>query len=173
MTFEQCLLLSILILSVSGNLWAKARQTSVCELQQIPESFVNTQVELRAIIIVGGEGAYIVDGKCKFIFASGDDYQTFGHQYRVKKDAQWIRMREILGRTECANNARAVRAKITGKVVRIPATGTIPPNEMGLELVIEAVADVSRVLIKCTPLRGRNGVRYPLDFRKDAVGFTG
>jgi hypothetical protein len=63
-------------------------------------------------------------------------------------------MREILGRTNCANNARAVRAKITGKVVRIPATGTIPPNEMGLELVIEAVADVSRVLIKCKPLTG-------------------
>jgi hypothetical protein len=89
--------------------------------------------------------------RCKFLFAFGDDYQTFGNRFPATKNAQWKRMRQILSKTECANNVRVVKATFQGTVIRTPATGTIPPDEMGLELVIQSVSDVQPVPVKCRP----------------------
>jgi hypothetical protein len=132
-----------------------AEQVTTCVLQGEAEKFLNAVVEVHATIIAnGGHFTLIHDHQCKFLFAFGDDYQTFGSRFPVRRDAQWKSMRQILGKTECANNVRLVKAKFRGTVIRSPATGTIPPDEMRLELVIQSVSDVEPVPIKCTPRTG-------------------
>lgn len=93
------------------------------------------------------------DDKCSFLFAFGDDYQALGRRFRVKHDRQWDLMWKLLRTSpanNCSVNARIVRATIKGIVERIPATGTIPEDEMGLQIVILSVSGVEPVPIKCT-----------------------
>jgi hypothetical protein len=72
----------------------------------------------------------------------------------VKHDGQWALMWKLL-RTpppnNCSVNTRIVRARIKGTVERVPATGTIPEDEMGLEIVIQSASEVGHVPIRCSP----------------------
>lgn len=142
---------SLIILSMYSSLWARTQRTSVCSLQDNPEKFLNSEVEVQASVFAGVEYPRITDGKCSFRFAYGDDYQTFGDRFPTTHDNQWRLLKELLSTTECASNVRVAKATIKGTVVRVPATGTIPQKEMPLELVIQSVSDVSRVPVKCTP----------------------
>ncbi len=129
-------------------------QTSVttCELQENASNYLNARVDVRSMIIAGsGHFAFIHGEHCQFRIATGDDYQQFGKQYPATKNAQWKRMEQALSITRCGSNVRAVKAMFQGTVIRVPATGTIPPDEMGVELVIQSVSDVQSVPIKCRP----------------------
>ncbi len=53
--------------------------------------------------------------------------------------------------TKLLGNARIVRAKIKGIVEREPPTGTIPEDEMRLEIVILSVSEVVHVPLNCAP----------------------
>ena len=154
MSFLRFLLLPTLIFGVSCNLWAKTRHISVCTLQENPEKFLNSKVEVEALIFEGVHSPRITQGKCAFRFAGGDDYQTFGNRFPVKNDDQWKLMKKILSTTECASNVRVAKARIRGTVIRVPATWGIPENEMPFELVIQSVSGVTRVPIKCPPSAG-------------------
>ena len=96
------------------------------------------------IIIGSGHHAFIHDGNCTFLIAFGDDYQTFGKRFPAKVDDQWQKMREILSKTECANNIRAVKAMFKGTVSRVPATGIIPSDETPLQMKISRFRSLSR-----------------------------
>jgi len=113
----------------SRRLWepvARTQSASVCAPEENSQKFLNAKVEVRALIVEGFEHvALIKDGRCSFLFAGGDDYQTFGRRFHVKHNAQWRLMEEILAGTNCGTNIRVVRARIRGTVIRIPATGTI------------------------------------------------
>jgi hypothetical protein len=138
------------MLTISVGLAAGQTSVTTCELQENAANYLNAVVEVRSMIIVGsGHAAFIRGENCKFLFAFGDDYQTFGSQFPARKDVQWKKMRQTLSHTECANNIRAVRGRLQGTVIHVPATGTIPPDEMGLELVIQSISDVEPVPIKC------------------------
>jgi hypothetical protein len=147
-----CLLLLSIIFAACSSLWAEQDTTrvSLCSLQENPERFLNSKVELEALIFEGVEYPRLTEGKCSFRFAGGDDYQTFGDRFPVKDDGQWKLMKKLLGTTRCASNVRVVKARIKGTVTRVPATGTIPESEMPVELVIQSVSEVSRVPIRCT-----------------------
>ena len=143
---------SVFMLSIAMGYASGQSSVTTCELQENATNYLNALVEVRSMIILdSGHFAFIHGERCKFLFAFGDDYQTFGNQFPATKNAQWKRMRQILSKTECANNVRVVKATFQGTVIRIPATGTIPPDEMGLELVIQSVSDVEPVPVKCRP----------------------
>lgn len=127
---------------------------SLCSIQKNPESFLHAHVEVRASIFAGaGHSGQLLEGKCSFRDARGDDYQTFGHRFRVRHDAQWALMSKLLSTPQpnCSVNVRIIRAKIKGIVERVPATGTIPEDEMGLEIVILSVSEVVDVPLNCAP----------------------
>jgi hypothetical protein len=155
-------LLSLLFtgLLICNNLWAQTARISLCALQKNPERFLNSKVEVEALVFAGLENAHLTEGKCWFRYATGDDYQEFGKRFPIKDDDHWKLLQQVLSKTECASNVRVAKAKIKGTVTRVPATGTIPENEMPMELVIQSVSEVSRVPIKCTP---RNGREMPRD----------
>jgi hypothetical protein len=143
--------LSFVIFGMHCTLLASTQRASLCSLQEHPDKFLNSRVEVEALIFEGVEYPRLREGKCSFRFADGDDYQTFGDRFPIKDDDQWKSMKEALAKTECASNVRVAKATITGTVVRISRTGTIPQKEMPFELVIQSVSDVSRVPVKCTP----------------------
>lgn len=155
MSLRYALLLSAIILVSSHGAWAEQniQRVSLCSIQQNPESFLHAHVEVRATIFIGAR-SQLEDGKCLFLFAFGDDYQTLGHGFRVKHDAQWALMSKLLSTpppSNCSVNARIVRAKIKGIVEREPPTGTIPEDEMRLEIVILSVSEVLHVPLNCAP----------------------
>jgi hypothetical protein len=145
------LLLSLIIFSMHSPLWARTQRPSLCSLQGSPEKFLNLRVEVQVSIFAGVEYPRIADEQCSFRFAYGDDYQTFGDRFPIKDDDQWKLPKELLSKTECASNVRVAKATITGTLVRVPATGTIPQEEMPFELIIQSASDGLRVPVKCTP----------------------
>jgi len=155
MSLRYALLLSAIILVSSHGVWAEqgTQRVSLCSIQRDPESFLHAHVEVRASIFIGAR-SQLEDGKCLFLFAFGDDYQTLGRGFRVRHDAQWALMSKLLStppQPNCSVNARIVRAKIKGIVEREPATGTIPEDEMRLEIVILSVSEVVHVPLNCAP----------------------
>jgi hypothetical protein len=128
-----------------------SRSVSVCTLQRDSQKLLGLEVEVSGILRVGdGHHAFVHDGKCRFLFARGDDYQTFSDRYPIEKDSQWNLMKEAFSKPVCAHlNTRLVKGKFRGTVVRVPATGTRPPNEMPVELVIQSVSEVERVPVQC------------------------
>jgi hypothetical protein len=108
-------------------------------------------VQVQAMIIAGIENPHLTEGKCWFRFVRGDDYQDLGDRFPATQNEQWMLLLKLLRVSECASNIRVARAKIKGTIIRVPATGTIPPNEMPLELVIQSVSEVERVPVNCTP----------------------
>ncbi len=155
MSLRYALLLSAIILVSSNGAWAEqgTRDASLCSIQKNPGSFLHAHVEVRASIFIGAR-SQLEDGKCSFLFAFGDDYQTLGHRFHVKHNAQWALMWKLL-RTppppNCAVNARIVRANIKGIVEREPAKNAIPADEMGLQIVILSVSEVEHVPLNCAP----------------------
>jgi hypothetical protein len=148
---DQLVLLLSMIFGFCSSSWAQAADISLCSLQDHPEKFLDSKVEVDALVFAGVEYPRITAGKCSFRFARGDDYQTFGERFPVNDDDQWKLPKQLLNATECASNVRVVKAKIKGTIIRVPATGTVPPNEMPLELVIQSVSEVKRVPVHCTP----------------------
>ncbi len=172
MRVSKLLLVSVCILNALPRLRAEppVEHISVCTLQDNAERYQGEEIEVRALIFAGLEYSFVKEGNCSFSYVRGDNYQAFGNRFRVKHDAQWKRLMRLLGTTNCGLNVRVAEAKIVGTVIRTPATGTIPPEEMPLELVIQSVSEVSRVPTRCgpgdTPAResflhetGRKGVR--------------
>ena len=157
MSLRYALLLPAIILVSSHGVWAEqnTQRVSLCSIQRNPESFLHPHVEVRASIVSGyGHFGQPLEGKCSFLVAFGDDYQTLGHRFRVRNDAQWALMSRLLSTPPPRNssvNTRIVRANIKGVVERVPATGTIPEDEMGLEIVILSVSDAVHVPTNCTP----------------------
>ncbi len=151
MKFDRYVLLLFITFGTCNSSWAQAARVSLCSLQKNPGRFLNSKVEVEALVYAGVEYPRIAAGGCLFRFACGDDYQTFGDRFPVINNEQWRMLRKLLGVSECASNVRVARAKITGTVIRVPATGTRSPDEMPLELVIQSVSEVSHVPIKCTP----------------------
>ena|ERR1017187_4531689 len=127
------------------------QRTSVCFLQENAERFLNSKVEVEALIFAGVEYPRITEGRCSFRFARGDDYQTFGACFTAKHDGQWKMLEKLLSVSECASNVRVAKARLKGTVVRVPATGTRSPDDMPLELVIQSVSRAEHVPVKCTP----------------------
>jgi hypothetical protein len=132
---------------------AQTAETTLCVLQTNPERFLNSEVQVEALVFAGIENPHLAnpEGKCRFNYARGDDYQSFGKRFPVKHDSDWKLLNELLGKSDCASNIRVAKAKITGTIIRAPAMGTIPPGEMPFELVIQSVSEVARVPVKCTP----------------------
>lgn len=154
MRFLPLAVLSTWIVGFCGSAWAvqSGKHVSLCSIQESPANFLQTRIEVNALIFVGPEIGQIQEGKCLFRFAFGDDYQTFGARFRVERDAQWDLMRRLLNTPDkCAVHARIVKARIQGTVIRIPATGTTPEDEMPMEIVIQSVSRVEHVPIKCSP----------------------
>jgi hypothetical protein len=152
MKFNGILLLSGFVLCALCNLRGldSFQSVSLCALHQDPQRFLNTDVEVSALILIGGHNGSLKEGECLFNFAFGDDYQTFGDRFTVKHDAQWNLMKKVLSKPVCSSiNNRVVKGRIKGTVVRTPATGTIPEDEMPAELVIREVAEIERVPLKC------------------------
>jgi hypothetical protein len=146
------LVLSCTLIGLCNCSWAGTVHVSLCSLQEKPERFLNSEVELvEALIFAGGEYPRITAGQCSFRYAYGDDYQTLGDRFPVKHNGEWKLLKELLGTTGCASNVRVAKAKIKGTIIRVPATGTVPSNEMPLELVIQSVSEVERVPVDCTP----------------------
>jgi hypothetical protein len=155
MISRYALLLSFIILGASCAVCAEqsGKRVSLCSIQQTPQSYLHTIVEVRASIFIGG-ASQLEEGKCSFLFAFGDDYQMLGRRFRVKHDAQWAQMQKHLRTpppSNCSVNARIVRANIKGIVERIPATGTISEAEMGLHVVMLSVSGVQPVPTNCDP----------------------
>ena len=158
MILRYLLLLLVIIVGTSQGVWAEQNtqtRVSLCSIQSDPESFLHAHVEVRASIFVGAAHfGQLKEGKCSFLAAFGDDYQTLGRRFRVKHDSQWALMWKLLRTptpSNCSVNARIAKANIKGVVERVPATGTVPEDEMGLEIVIQSVSGVEPVSIKCTP----------------------
>lgn len=178
MISRYALLLSFFIVSASCAMCAgqNDKHLSLCPIQQSPQSYLHRTVEVQASIFIGG-ASQLEEGKCSFLFAFGDDYQTLGRRFRVKHDAQWVRMQKLLRTpppSNCSVNARIVRANIKGIVQRIPATGTIPEAEMGLHIVILSVSGVEPVPVKCDPPNTHSSNRRPAfwDLSQLVVGLT-
>ena len=99
MSLRYVLLLSAIILVSSHGVWAEqdTQRVSLCSIQSNPESFLHKHVEVHASIFVGAaHSGQLLDGKCSFLVAQGDDYQTLGHGFRVRHDAQWALMSKLL-----------------------------------------------------------------------------
>jgi hypothetical protein len=156
MSLRHALLLSAIILLISSHgVWSEqnTQRVSLCSIQRNPESFLHAHVEVHPSILVGAAHfGQLLEGKCSFRVAFGNDYQTFGHRFRVKDDDQWALMWKLLRTPPPHNcvNKRIVRANIKGIVERVPATGSIPEDEMGLEIVILSVSEIVHVPTNCT-----------------------
>jgi hypothetical protein len=164
MRAKQFMSTSVCILSVLCSLQAQqpVEHVSVCTLRDNAEKLLGAHVEVRALIFAGIlEAAPIRDGGCSFEYARGDNYVAFGNRFPVKHDSQWDLMEKLLATSRCADNLRVVRARIRGTVIRKPATGTIPQNEMPPELVIQSVSEVSQVPVKCRPRNGSSPEVFP------------
>jgi hypothetical protein len=151
MSLKLLLCAAAIALGICSTLCAGVKHTTVCSIEENSKKFLNAKVEVNALILAGIEYPSLKEGRCSFPYERGDDYQTLGNRFPIEHDSQWSLMRELLGTTNCASNVRVVRARIKGTVIRAPARGTIPANEMPLELVIQSVSEVSRVPISCTP----------------------
>jgi len=145
------LLLLFVIFGICNSSWAQATHVSLCALQENPEKFLNSKVQVEVLIYAGVEYPRLTAGECSFRFARGDNYQLFGDRFQVSQDEQWKLLTKLLSVSECASNVRVAKALVEGTVIRVPATGTRLPNEMPMELVIQAVSEVSHVPTKCTP----------------------
>ena len=99
------------------------RVVSLCLLQDHPEGFLYSTVEVEGLVFAGVEYPRIISEKCSLRFAFGDDYQTFGERFPVRFDEQWTQMKKLLDTTECASNVRAAKARIRGTIIQVPATG--------------------------------------------------
>lgn len=128
--------------------WAQPTRVSMCSLQRTPERFVNSEVEVRALIFAG-EYPRIKSNRCTFLYTMGNDYQILESRFPIKDDDQWELLRKLLDTRECASNMRVAKARIVGTIVRVPATGTIPANEMPFELIIQSVSEVEHVPVNC------------------------
>jgi hypothetical protein len=139
------------MLTTFAAAFAQPKTVSVCALARDSQMSIGHEVEVSAILHVGdGHYAMIQDARCSFRFATGDDYQTFGNTYPVERDTQWELMKEALARPACSHlNTRLVKGRFKGKVIRVPRSGTIPQNEMPVELVIQAAADIAKVDVQC------------------------
>ncbi len=140
-------------LMVCNDVLGQTVKTSLCALQANPDKFLNSEVQVEALVFAGIENPHLAspEGKCWFNYARGDDYQSFGKRFPVRRDSDWKLLDELLGKSDCASNIRVAKAKIRGTIIRAPATGTTPPEEMPFELVIQSVSEVARVPTKCTP----------------------
>lgn len=145
------LLLSFIILGMCRSSWTQTAHVSLCSLQKNPERFLNSKVEVEVLVYAGMEYPRINAGGCSFRYTRGDDYQTFRERFPVNQNEQWEQLIKLLSITECASNVRVAKAKIEGTVIRTPATGTIPENQMPLEIVIQSVSLVEHVPINCKP----------------------
>jgi hypothetical protein len=149
---------AILLVGIWGTQFGTAlgqdsRVASLCVLQRDPESFLHSKVEVDAVIFVGMEIGQLLDGKCSFRFAFGDDHQTFGDKFHVDHDATWDRMMSLLKTpNKCAGGARVVKAHVRGVVERVPKTVGVPENEMPFELVITGVLTVQSPRAGCTTI---------------------
>jgi hypothetical protein len=143
-------LLLFIILGICSSSWAQTADVSLCSLQDHPEKFLGSKVEVEALVFAGVEYPRLTAGKCSFRFARGDDYQTFGEHFPVNQDEQWTLLKRFLSTSECASNVRVAKAKIKGTVIRVPASGNRPQNAMPFEVVIQSVSGVEHVRINCT-----------------------
>ena len=129
------------------------KKVTVCDLEKNPDSFLHANVEFSATLRAGSKYSRISDGACSFFFAFGDDYQTYGNRFSAKKNAQWRLMRSLLinsnNKNDCPFFVRAIKARFRGVVERVPATGTIPPDEMPVEIIFRSVSNVENVPIHC------------------------
>jgi hypothetical protein len=140
----------IVLCTVSTHASGKAHAATICSLASQPEKFLGIEVETSAVLVAGTEYSSIVDGNCSFRFARGDDYQTFGDLYPIEHDTQWDLMLDAVAKAPCEHlSKRLVKAKFRGHVIRVPATGTIPQDQMPLELVIQSVSEVERLPVQC------------------------
>jgi len=90
------LFMIIAVLIVSNPASANPRNLTICVLNSDWEHLLNSQLEIRGTIFIGGEIGVITDQHCSFRFAFGDDYQTFGSRFRAKRDSKWGLMRRML-----------------------------------------------------------------------------
>ena len=136
------LLLSALVFSNYAGATTSAQSISVCTLQENGARFLNMTIEVHGWLIEGGEYPLIHNRKCSFRYAYASN-PMFGGRYPVTHDVQWVQMRHFLSKPNCPpSNIRMVSAKVTGIVVRMPATGKITENEMPLELIVQAASEV-------------------------------
>lgn len=142
-------LASSLVLAQSSLGSRQAAQVTICSLEDSGPTLLNSTVEFQTIIVLGSEYPLLREGDCTFRFAFGDDYQTYGDRFPAKRNAQWRLMRKIFRTPICAPTARAVKGKWRGTVTREPATGTIPPDEMPIEVVIQSVSGVQNAIKRC------------------------
>ena len=152
MSCKRLLLLSIVVLSTMNAIGSRPslQRVSLCSIQENPDLLLNTTVEVKALMVRGFEISALHNGRCRIRYAFGDDYQTFGNRFRVKRNGQWDLMRTLLNApNNCSVDAGRIHARIRGTVIRILATGIIPDNEMPVELVIQSVAEVEPVPIDC------------------------
>lgn len=145
---------SVLIVCIPAS--ANPRKLTICDLNSDWEHLLNKQLEIRGTIFISGEIGVITDQHCSFRFAFGDDYQTFGSRFRVKRDSQWILMRRMLTtQPTCLDGSivkgqlRIVTARMRGTLIRSPRTGTIRQDEMPPEFVIRRVYEVRQPSIAC------------------------
>lgn len=139
----------LIVLGICHSVCAQTAHVSLCSLQKNPEKFLHSKVEVEALVHTGVEYPRLIAGKCLFRFARGDDYQTFGDRFPVRQNEQWKQLWKLLSKSECVSNVRVAKATLEGSIIRVPATGTIPENEMPLELVIQSVSNVEHVPTNC------------------------
>jgi hypothetical protein len=142
-------LISGFVLSPSAFPQGHARPVTICSLGEDGAKLLNSSVEFQTTIVLGSGYPLLREGDCVFGFAFGDDYQTFGDRFPARQNAQWRLMRKIFATPTCAPHARAVKGKFRGTVIRTPPTGTIPPDEMPLEVVIQSVSRVENAIKRC------------------------
>jgi hypothetical protein len=150
------LLMFFSMLLLSAFSCAKGEQrfhrVSLCAISENPKRFLHSDVEVHALLIVTFEASHLKEGTCSFRYAFGDDYQTFGHRFTVKRDDQWTLMMKYLNSpTNSSLNVRIIKARIRGTVARMPATGVVPENEMPFEIVIQSVYEVENLPISLSP----------------------
>ncbi len=155
MTSRYALLLSFIIVGASCVVCAgqNGKRVSLCSIQQTPQSYLHTIVEVRASIFIGG-ASQLEEGKCSFLFAFGDDYQTLGRRFRVKHNRQWAQMQKLL-RTPPRATVPSMR-ELSEQLSRawwnaFLRLALFPRAEMGLHVVILSVSGVRPVPIKCDP----------------------
>ena len=144
-------LIAMMPCMIAATVSAEAKSLSVCSLQRDSQGLLGREVEVSGILReADGHYAFIQGGKCAFRFATGDDYQSFANTYPIDHDTQWELMEETLSKPVCSHiNTRLVKGKFRGRVIRVPRTGTVPQNEMTVELVIQSASDIERVDVQC------------------------
>ena len=145
-------LVVVAMLLIEVRAYSEPRTVTICALEQNWEHRLNQQLEIRGNIEVGGEHGLITDQGCRFLFAFGSDYQTFGNRYRATTDREWAVMWSVLHTRldpPCNFHVRVAKARMRGTLIRVPRTGTIPQDEMPPEFVIRRVYEVTEVPILC------------------------